>query len=358
MLAMLLGSFLIAQPPMAPFELESAKPRADLTAAFVRTSGWTGSDCAYSISLGPKRSLWLFGDTWIGKVENGRREGARMINNSAAWQQRDDLTKLEFFWNENKDGPFALLKPDRKDEWYWPGDGAIIDGALYLFVHVIRHKEQGAPGFQFDWFADELLRIANPNDPPTKWRIEHRHLSNDFKWGVACAADAEFLYAYSLFNAKQRPLEAPVAVARIAHATLKKFDKLDWEVLNSSGRWVSKLSEAAPIIRDGASEMTVQRIRGIDGFVMTYMPLGLSTDIVVRHAAKPEGPWSAPLKVYQCPKQEKGVFMYAAKGHAELGTKDGQMIVTYCRNIGDLSEHVKRPTLYAPQVIEVNLHIK
>lgn len=50
--------------------------------------------------------------------------------------------------------------------------------------------------------------------------------------------------------------------------------------------------------------------------------------------------------------------MYSAKGHAELAEKDGQLFITYCRNAGSLSEHVKRPDLYAPQVIEVLLQPK
>jgi hypothetical protein len=54
----------------------------------------------------------------------------------------------------------------------------------------------------------------------------------------------------------------------------------------------------------------------------------------------------------------KDVFLYAGKGHAELAERDGQLIVTYCRNIGALGEHVKHPEIYAPQVIEVQLRKK
>jgi hypothetical protein len=49
--ALLLAPLILAQPP-APLVVESAKPRADLTALFVRNSGWTGSDGAYSVALG------------------------------------------------------------------------------------------------------------------------------------------------------------------------------------------------------------------------------------------------------------------------------------------------------------------
>src|SRR5438270_9691186 len=70
--------------PDCPWEIESARPRPDLTRLFTRSEGWTGSDGAYSIPLGPDRTLWLFGDTFIGRVVDGKRVGARMVNNTAA----------------------------------------------------------------------------------------------------------------------------------------------------------------------------------------------------------------------------------------------------------------------------------
>jgi hypothetical protein len=353
----LIAALVLADPPAAPLVVESAKPRPDLTALFVRTSGWTGSDGAYSIALGPKRSLWLFGDTWIGRVEDGRREEARMVNNSAAWMDLGGEANMQFFWDNSGKDPAALLKPEKAGEWYWPGDGAVIDGKLYLFCHVLRRKEQGPPAFQFDWFADDLLCINNPNEEPAKWKFERRRLSSDLKFGVACCFDGDHFYAYGNVPGPRKPLDAPLAVARIRKDKLAKLDMSAWETHGKDG-WTSDLRLAEPIFRDGATEMSVQRLRGIDGWLAVYMPLGISHDIVVRHAERPEGPWSAPLKVYRCPDEAKDVFLYAGKGHAELAERDGQLIVTYCRNLGALGEHIKRPEIYAPQVVEVQLRKK
>jgi hypothetical protein len=354
MLPLLIASLLLAEPPASPVIVESTKPRPDLTALFTRTSGWTGSDGAYSIPLSPKRILWLFGDTWIGRVEDGRRVDSRMINNSTAWMDLGGEPAVRFFWDDSAKDPAALLRPAAAGEWYWPGDGAVVDGKLYLFAHVIRHKEKGAPGFQFDWFADELLRIDNPADEPAKWKIERRRLGKELKLGVACCFDGDYLYAFANVPGPHRPLDSPLAVTRIAKSKLAKLDVGGFECRAKDG-WTSDLKSAEPIFRDGATEMSVQRLRGIDGWIAVYMPLGISGDIAVRHAERPEGPWSAPLKVYRCPKEAKDVFLYAAKGHAELAQRDGQLIVTYCRNIGALGEHVKRPDIYAPQFVEIQL---
>ena len=51
----------------------------------LRTNGWLGSDVGESIVLSDKKTLWLFGDTFIGPLSNGVRvAGARMINSTIA----------------------------------------------------------------------------------------------------------------------------------------------------------------------------------------------------------------------------------------------------------------------------------
>ncbi len=61
-----------------------AEPAPELDALFARTSGWIGADGDYSVPLDKNRTLWLFSDTFVGEVKDGKRVGATMINNSAA----------------------------------------------------------------------------------------------------------------------------------------------------------------------------------------------------------------------------------------------------------------------------------
>src|SRR5437667_12707517 len=72
-----------AGPPV----VQSAAPAPDLDALFDRAEGWIGADGAYSVALSPKRTLWLFSDTWVGKVRDGRRTDATIVNNSVGVQE-------------------------------------------------------------------------------------------------------------------------------------------------------------------------------------------------------------------------------------------------------------------------------
>ena len=64
--------------------LAAAGAQAACLPSFPYKDGWLGGDAAYSVRLGDGRSLWLFGDTFVGKPGASDRKGAAMIANSVA----------------------------------------------------------------------------------------------------------------------------------------------------------------------------------------------------------------------------------------------------------------------------------
>ena len=51
---------------------------------FPYKQGWLGGDSAYSIPLDSSSTLWLFGDTFVGKTNATDRRQSVMIHNSIA----------------------------------------------------------------------------------------------------------------------------------------------------------------------------------------------------------------------------------------------------------------------------------
>jgi hypothetical protein len=74
----------------------------------------------------------------------------------------------------------------------------------------------------------------------------------------------------------------------------------------------------------------------------------------MRTANAPEGPWSAPTKLYQCPdtKISSQVFCYAAKGHPELSANN-ELLISYASNSESVSEVMNDTRLYWPHFIRV-----
>lgn len=337
-----------------------------LTRLFVRDSGWTGADSAYSIQLKKGLTLWMFGDTWIGPIKKGNRVDSTMINNTAAWQYVNDHQKpLRFFYKNNGHKAASLIESDRADTWIWPGDGALINGKLYLFLHLIRRTPNEGWGFAIA--GHEIVRIDNPLDEPTLWHMKRKELpsgKSDMQFGNACLDDGDYLYAYGSYPPQERGSEKhPLVVARIDKRKLEQLDMSAWEYWccgsnkdnPAQNRWSVKPVKPVILFRDGAPEMTVSTVRGINGFVATYLPAGFGSDIVIRHAESPEGPWSNRVTAYHCPEDTKRVLLYSAKAHPELSTKNGELVITYCRNHYRFEQHITEPLIYVPQGVVVRL---
>ena len=106
-------------------------------ALFSRESGWTGADGVYSVNMGDSNTLWLFGDTWMGEIKDGRHVDADLINNSVAIQHGKQPVSgaVTFHYGRKTDGtPQAFVLPQEGGGWYWPYDGILTPRGLFLFL--------------------------------------------------------------------------------------------------------------------------------------------------------------------------------------------------------------------------------
>jgi len=126
-----------AEPPV----VRSAAPAPDLDALFERADGWIGADGAHSVALSPRRTLWLFSDTWVGKVRDGRRTDATIVNNTVGVQEGSG-GRLAYTVARGRDGkPAALIVPADGRGWFWLQAGAADRGRLSLFLNQVEKTD-------------------------------------------------------------------------------------------------------------------------------------------------------------------------------------------------------------------------
>src|SRR5262249_12108052 len=89
-------------------KVQSAEPKRDWNARFTGQEGWIGGDGAASVVLGPERILWLFGDSLLGKVKDGKRDGATMVNNTLGIQRGKEIRFLAGKKENGKPAAFFL----------------------------------------------------------------------------------------------------------------------------------------------------------------------------------------------------------------------------------------------------------
>jgi hypothetical protein len=331
-------------------------PRYDVV--FERSLGWTGGDGAHSIALDDVRVLWLFGDTLIGRVEDGRRVDTHLINNSAAILTGHlpfDATAT-FFYSKRADGrPEALLRPADGHGWLWPYHGVRTPEGLFLFLLQVEPAE-GPAGFGFKLVSTWLGKVANPDEAPDHWTLEQQKLpwGQEGRWyGAAVMVRGDTCYIYGTADdVSSGGMAKHLLLARAPMGSLGQISS--WRFF-ANGDWVADQERAGRVCENVASEFSVSYQPELDGYVLVYSDGSLSPNIALRFSARPEGPWSDPVWGYRCPEADRDprIFCYAAKGHPERAVTSEGLVVTYLTNATDFGLLESDARLYRPRFLRI-----
>ncbi len=321
---------------------------------FQRTNGWVGADVAFSIPLETYKTCWLFGDTFVGQVSNGKRVDCRMIHSSIAIQQFGQ--KPQFFYPKDRQShPKSFMKsPDGKTD-FWLMDGTVNKHGLNFLMLQMEWTGGGAWGFRS--IGTWLASVENLDASPARWKISTKKLpfvtlpdGEAVSLGSATLQSGGFVYIYGYSNQTNSTAQKKLILARVPKNELNNSD--EWEFF-SNGSWAKNFAKATPIFSGAPPEGSVSWQPYLNKFVFVYTD-GIWGKIVMRTADAPQGPWSGPTTLYQCPEMKISpqVFCYAAKGHPELSATN-ELLISYASNSENLSEVINNTRLYWPRFIRV-----
>jgi hypothetical protein len=341
----------------------AGKPAPEWDALFQRTSGWIGADGNYSIPLSTHQTLWLFSDTFVGEVKDGKRTNAVMINNSLALQE--GTNRPTFFYGHTRDDkPQSFIKPTQgvTNGYFWLTHGVRTRQALYFFLVQVVTVKPGDP-FGFKVKDGWLAEVANPDASPPDWRITQRKVpfttvsdKGSLTFGGAVLREGGFIY---IFGEDSRPesrrsgARNGLVVARVSEDRFSDFGK--WSFL-ANGDWQPDCARVTPLFPNVGAEFSVSWVPALKHYAAVYSQ-GLSGRILVRLAPAITAQWSAPWEVYRCPETSwpAKAFCYAAKAHAELAEAPDELLITYAANAWDFWDLFKEPRLYWPRFVRVRL---
>jgi hypothetical protein len=341
----------------------AGKAAPEWDALFQRDSGWVGADGAYSIPLTNDTTLWLFSDTLVGKVKDGKRIETSMINNSIALQR--GTNPPQFFYGTNSLGkPASFITPQQgaKGDYFWLAHGVRTAQGLYFFLHRIVTTKPGTP-FGFKQVDGWLACVANPEDSPPQWRITQTKVpftsispKSSLIFGGAVLSEGPFVY---VFGGDSRP-EAKKAGAPnglvLARAPADGFgDFAKWQFL-ADGVWQGDSEKVTALFTNVGSEYSVSWLPARKAYAAVNSQ-GIWGKILIRLAPALAGPWREPLEVYRCPEMEwsSKAFCYAAKAHPELASAPDELLITYAANSWDFWNLFKDARLYWPRFVRVKL---
>ena len=314
---------------------------------------WLGADDAYTVPLGGDRTLWLFGDTFLGERAAGRAAAGFVSNTVAVQIGLDPSTATLHRWpTQPSEGP--VFAATQRGEWLWPLHGVRLDRSLLLFFMRVRSTrpdlathgeawaEEGSLGF-FEVVGSTARLVEGADAHPREWSPREVEVpQGGGVLGTGVLVDGEHVYAYSY-----RDGDALLGRWPRAKAAVGELGDPEWW---SGATWDSDVGAAACVLPGVVTEFTVHR----DGerFLHTQVGNPLTPTIDVRSAPRPEGPWSAPTPVFTPPESGRdGVIAYAGKAHPEL-VGDG-LVVTYATIALTRDATLADETVYWPRFAQV-----
>ncbi|GAA1608212.1 hypothetical protein GCM10009733_000400 [Nonomuraea maheshkhaliensis] len=330
-----------------------ARTDARLTALFTnygndnsRLDDWTGADGTYSVKLPDGRELWVFSDTFLGRVNpDGSRppvveEGGSTVflNNSFAVERNGRLSTIHAGTAAK---PVAVMPPRDQNHWYWAGDATLAGGVVEV---TYQEYERFGPGaWDWRWHRNVVARFA-PGRLDRPVSVHDLPSGHGVAWASGVLRDGGHTYVYGVED-----LGSPkyMHIARVQGQSLLGR----WEYLKADGTWSQDQADSARVMDGVANEYSVSRIGS--GYVLITHDTteALSANIVAYSSCSPAGPFTGKQHVYTTPETSGNIFTYNAHAHPDVAG-DG-LVVSYNVNSFVNTDHYRDVSIYRPRFLNV-----
>jgi hypothetical protein len=270
-------------------------------------------------------------------------------------------------------------------DWFWPMDGFVYNGTLYLALMQM-HATGSGGAFGFAYSGAQLASNSNYTAPPSQWSITYQVLNTGGSAvpGASIVVGqgpngnpdptnplgASYAYFFTVIPAASSSNPPYIALLRLPLHELSSAGRpgnTSWEYLTTNSTWSSWSdtdnalpADNAVVINPGATEMTVRYHASTNQWIAVY-PLGLGNQAQYAVSPSMTDSWAASENLYSYPEMQSGntnytpnVFCYAAKEHTEFESA-GQLFFTYACNSTVASDVTDNMNLYRPVVVTVSL---
>jgi hypothetical protein len=360
---LLLGSMSGQAHPTKTSRTEVTRPLPD----FSYTQGWLGADDAYSVPLAPNKSVWLFGDTFVGNPTTKLRSQSKtMVRNSVGISicKPGKSCTLTYFWQRPADPkPRSFFDTGTDALWYWPLDGFLQGKTLYVALLAVRNKPGASSddALGFEIAGTKLATVEDASISPTKWHVSIQNLTGGNLWaGVSMIPNGKYVLWYTQVSSGEG--RGYMTVMRVPREDMADPSR-GWEYLRKDGKWVAGLAgdDTMHVIDQAISEMSVRYHPTIHKWLaLSGGPEFPSPRAVERSADSPLGPWSDPSTIYEFPEMKAGnpgydkdTFCYAVKEHIEF--TDSKIAMTYACNSMSMTKTIANMNIYRPRGVILDL---
>lgn len=306
--------------------------------------GWIAGDATFSIALPNGKTLWLFGDSFIGTVnpDQSIAAGARMIRNCAMLQDGDSLTAL---YGGTFQSPESFVKSaNEAAAWYWPEHGLVENDTLKIFFSEFI-LASGPSGFNFKYKAAHLARFTYPGIGLVDLTKLPYYDLNGVCYGNSLMVEDGYTYIY---GRKETDTVYHIPYSHVARVPVGNL-LAPWEFYTGS-TW-----SADPAATGRMSSAAVSQEYGVfklnNRFVLISQEIWFSKKIYPYTSNTPSGPWTRGKLLYETPILFANTFTYNAFPHPQFNAGD-KLLVSYNTN-GNFADIFKNVEVYRPRFIRV-----
>lgn len=355
----------------------SAVPAPEWFGLFLRKSGWLGGDGIFAIPFSGKDSekedsvLFLFSDTMVGKIEEGKlKPGLKLVNNSVALLKgkAPDSKRIDFKIAGEEDAYRAIFTPTTdkptKDTYLWLGDGFVnpdVDKDLFLFAYRITNTHDNS-AFPFKETGNVLIRIPAASQFPYADCQQLELPFNQYEKGQETISFGAAVFNNSEAAEEARPdgfvyvygtkgITKKLVSARVKPAQITSFNR--WEFWNGEG-WSRDVTSVAALSDSVSNEMSVSLLSP-GKYALVYQLGSIFPEICMQVGPTPVGPFGPRIVLYNTSAdiQDPDLFTYNAKAHPAL-SEPGELLISYNVNSFKFFDVVqKKPNLYRPRFVRV-----
>ena len=312
-------------------------------------AGVTAGDGMYSILLPDGRSIFLMGDSYIGKVTAGARSTSdHMFRNTYQVYDNGKVTAITSGENHSAAVPPGFEKTE--SNWYWPGHGFVEGNTLYIFQLQMFQATSGAWGFKYK--ESHVLEYSLPEIKLIRdYPIPYKGTS-EAVYGAACINDGEYVYGYAQYEKANSDVFNLVSQVLCARTTVDNLGT-KWEYYTgSSTGWSEDSSKAVPLTGLSSvpvsSQFNVFKLRDKYVLLTQHKMLG-DGRIFTAVSDTPYGPWHNLKQIFKIPELASSKwYTYNAMAHPQF-EKDGKILVSFCVNTSDFSEQFTNVECYRPR---------
>ena len=251
---------------------------------------WCGADGGFPVEIGEGRTLWLFGDTFVGRMDPNTGALApdwKIVHSSLVLQQGREWAVIMGGERGNR----TEIIPGDDHTWYWPTAGVRADGKVWLFCWEVQ-TDPRLEGGVFDFqtvgtrIAEFELHESELNSQLEYVRLHEMPGSDaEHPYGASAVVRDGFVYAYGYAGSGDEHY-----VARTTDIT----DPEAWEY------WTGALTDdwsraawdrAEPMEFEGPAPKGQLRVLS-SGRLQAVSKLGMGSGVGLWSAEFPEGPWT------------------------------------------------------------------